>query len=153
MTSEFTADAVDPAETKAVPIRRPGFRKFVWYCYGGTLPAENHSWVLHDVTCKTWVLRHFARWTMVVVPVFFLFFGLLPATFSIRLFVAIAVSGAVYVFALVNILVDTDRRAVRAGYSFNLPGQIRGQRSIDDQRLSNAERRERIAARRARRGF
>lgn len=151
----MSPDIADDPEAPAAlsqPIQRPRFGKIIWYCFGGTLPRENHSWVLHDVTCTTWVLRHFARWTMVVVPVFFLFITLLPTPLNIRIFVDIAVCGAIYVFALVNILVDTDRRAVRAGYSFNLPGQIRGTRSIDDQRRSNAERRERIAARRARRG-
>ena len=133
------------------PILRPPLGKLLWYSYGGSLPVEYHSWVLHDVTCRTWVVRHFARWMLVIVPVFFLFITLLPTPFGIRLFTDIAVCGAIFMFALVNILVDTDRRAVRAGYSFNLPGQIRSQRGVDSQRLSNAARRERIAARQSRR--
>jgi len=133
------------------PVIRPPFGKLLWYSYGGSLPPEYHSWVLHDVTCRTWVLRHFARWMLVIVPVFFLFITLLPTPFGIRLFTDIAVCGAIFMFALVNILVDTDRRAVRAGYSFNLPGQIRGERGVNSQRESNAARRQRIADRKARR--
>lgn len=134
------------------PLCRPGWGKTIWYCYGGSLPARHSTWVLNDVTCRTWVVRHFARWTMVVVPVFVLFMAFLPSPFGIRLFTGITVSLGIFMFALVNILIDTDRRAVRAGYSFKFPGEIRGARAVDHQRLANQERRERGAARRARRG-
>lgn len=133
------------------PLYRPGIAKLLWYCYGGSLPARNHTWVLHDVTCRTWVLRHFARWAMIALPAFALITALLPAPFGIRFFTGIAVGGGIFMFALVNILIDTDRRAVRAGYSFNLPGSIRGTRSVDHQRLANQQRRERRAARQGRR--
>jgi uncharacterized protein DUF5313 len=133
-------------------VCRPGLRQFVWYCYGGSLPAKHHTWVLHDVTCRTWVLRHFARWTMIVVPIFCLFMAFMPTPFGIRFFTGIAVSGGIYMFALVNILIDTDRRAVRAGYSFNYPGEIRSSRAVNRQRDGNRERRERRAARQVRRG-
>ncbi|MCW2494137.1 MAG: uncharacterized protein JWQ77_61 [Jatrophihabitans sp.] len=123
----------------------------LWYCYGGHLPKTNHSWVLHDVTCRTWVLRHFARWMMVIVPVFCLYLAFMPTSFGTRLYTDFAICGGIFMFALVNILIDTDRRAVRAGYSFNLPGEIRSSRGVDKQRLSNHARRERIAERQARR--
>jgi len=148
--SDATLDA-PRADADPEPIVRPSLGKLIWYCYGGSLPAVNRGWVLHDVTCRTWFLRHFARWTMVTIPIFCLFMLPLPSSFAVRLYIGIAVCGAVYMFALVNILIDTDRRAVRAGYSYNLPQEIRASRSIERQRTSNYERRERIAARRARR--
>ena len=135
----------------ADPVVRPGPGRLIWYCYGGHLPARYHSWVLHDVTCRTWVLRHFGRWLMVIVPVFCVFLAVTPTSFGTRLYIDFAISGAIFMFALVNILIDTDRRAVRAGYSFNLPGEIRAARSVDKQRLSSFERRERIAERQDRR--
>lgn len=133
------------------PIVRPGFGRFVWYCYGGALPESNHTWVLRDVTCRTWVLRHFARWMMVIVPVFCLYFAILPASFGTRLYTDAAVCGGIFMFALVNILIDTDRRAVRAGYGFSRPGDIRSARAVDRQRVNNRARRQRIADRQARR--
>jgi hypothetical protein len=145
------ASGSEAGDELALSLRRPGLTKFAWYCYGGSLPARNQTWVLHDVTCRTWALRHFARWAMIAVPVFVLIMVLLPTPFGIRLFTGIAVSGGIFMFALVNILIDTDRRAVRAGYSFNLPSEIRGSRAVDHQRLANRERRERRAARRERR--
>ena len=133
------------------PIHRPTPGRFLWYCYGGRLPPENHSWVLHDVTCPTWALRHFARWMMVIVPVFCLFLAFMPTSFGTRFFTDVAISGGIFMFALVNIMVDTDRRAVRAGYGFSLPSELRSARMVDRQRLDNHERRQRIAARQARR--
>jgi hypothetical protein len=146
-----------PTEPAAVedapqPLCRPGIGRFLWYSYGGSLGPQHKTWVLHDVTCPTWALRHFARTAMVAVPVFLLLMVFLPTPFGIRLFTSIAVGGGIFMFGLVNILIDTDRRAVRAGYSYNLPGNMRGSKSVDNQRLANRERRERQAARRARRG-
>jgi hypothetical protein len=54
-------------------------------------------------------------------------------------------------FSLLNALIDTDRRAVRAGYGVGLPSQLRAQKSIERQREASYQRRERIAERRARR--
>jgi hypothetical protein len=133
------------------PVVRPSLRLFVWYCYGGRLPELNQAWVLHDLTCPTWALRHFARWMMVIVPVFLAFLAFMPTSFGTRLFTDIAISGGIFMFALVNIMVDTDRRAVRAGYRFSLPSEIRSNRGVDRQRTSNHARRERIAERQARR--
>jgi hypothetical protein len=88
---------------------------------------------------------------MVIIPVFVIFLAVMPAAFATRFFIDIAICGAIFMFALVNILIDTDRRAVRAGYSFNLPGEIRSRSAGDRQRLANHGRRERIAQRQARR--
>jgi hypothetical protein len=134
------------------PLRRPTLGRFVWYCYGGSVPAESHTWVLHDVTCRTWILRHFARWTMVIVPVFVAYLAFMPLAFGIRLYTGIALGLGIYVMSLVFILIDTDRRAVRAGYAHSQPQAIRSRNSVERQRTANYQRRERIAERRARRG-
>lgn len=136
------------------PMLRPTVGRFLWYCYGGSLPAENHTWVLHDVTCRTWVLRHFARWTMVIAPLFIVYMAFTPTPFAIRFYTGIAFSLAIYVMSLVFILIDTDRRAVRAGYDHSQPQAIRTANSVERQRTDNHQRRERTAARRAaRRGY
>jgi hypothetical protein len=132
-------------------MRRPTFGRFVWYCYGGSLPAENHTWVLHDVTCRTWILRHFARWTMVVAPLFALYMVIGPAQLGVRVYTGIAFGLAIYVMSLVFILIDTDRRAVRAGYDHSYPQAVRTANSVDRQRTANHQRRERVAERQARR--
>nr|WP_222131469.1 DUF5313 family protein [Pseudonocardia sp. C8] len=35
--------------------------RWLWYAAGGRLPARHRDWVLHDTTCRTWHVRHFAR--------------------------------------------------------------------------------------------
>ena len=37
--------------------RRPNPVWWLYYQYGGTLPAAYREWVLHDGTCRTWLLR------------------------------------------------------------------------------------------------
>ena len=143
----MTAEAVPD-----VPVQRPALGRLLWYCYGGSLPAVHRSWVLHDVTCRTWILRHFGRWSMGIVPLFGLYLLVVPIPFGIRVYTGLAFSLALYVMALVFILIDTDRRAVRAGYTYSQPSAIRTANSVERQRTANFERRERIAERHARRG-
>jgi hypothetical protein len=133
-----------------LPVRRPSLGRFLWYCFGGTLPPENHTWVLHDVTCRTWALRHFARWTMVIAPLFLLYLAFMPMPLGTRVYTGITFSLAIYVMSFVFILIDTDRRAVRAGYDHSLPQAMRATSSTERQRAANHARRERIAQRRHR---
>lgn len=144
--------SVDSEPEVGQPVSRPGLARWLWYCFGGRLPEQHHSWVLHDVTCRTWVLRHFGRWMLGIVPVFFLYLTLMPSSFAVRLLTDLSICGGILMFALVNITIDTERRAVRAGYSYTLPGEIRSTRAVNRQRLDNHERRQRIADRKARRG-
>jgi Family of unknown function (DUF5313) len=147
-----TPPDLDTASLDAVadpPVLRPALGRLLWYCYGGSLPAEHHSWVLHDVTCRTWILRHFARWTMVVAPLLAVYLAFMPTPFATRLYTGIAFSLAIYVMSLVFILIDTDQRAVRAGYKHSQPQAVRTANSVERQRTDNQQRRERAAARRA----
>lgn len=40
---------------------RPNPLQWLWYAFGGRLPDRYREWVRHDVTCRTWWLRHLAR--------------------------------------------------------------------------------------------
>jgi hypothetical protein len=147
-----TTDVPGPSGgTTIKPIVRPRGAKFLWYCLGGSLPEQHSTWVLADVTCRTWLLRHFARTMLIVVPLFAAYMALMPTSFVIRLLTGLTFSGGLIMFSLVNALVDTDRRAVRAGYGAGLPAQLRTQQSVDRQRLASSQRRARIAERQARR--
>ena len=133
------------------PVTRPRGALLLWYALGGSLPARHHSWVLHDLTCRTWWLRHFARTAVIIVPLLVLYLAIVPASLSIRLLTGLTFAAAGFLFSFVNILVDTDRRAVRAGYAAGLAEQLRGSRAAEQHRLASYQRRERIAERRARR--
>lgn len=49
-------------------IRRPNAALWVYYQYRGKLPMEYRDWVLHDGTCRTWLLRVLIRGLVQVTP-------------------------------------------------------------------------------------
>lgn len=52
-----------------VRTQRPGPLWWTWYAFGGKLPDRHREWVLNDVTCRTWWLRHVARSLVQLTPV------------------------------------------------------------------------------------
>ena len=42
-------------------IETPGVWQWLRYAYGRRLPDRHRAWVLHDVSCPTWLLRFAAR--------------------------------------------------------------------------------------------
>jgi len=146
MTTQLSALDHDQLPTR----QRPGVLSWLWYSIGGRLDHRHSAWVLHDVTCRTWLLRHLARTMLIIVPILTAYLVLMPTSLDIRLLTGLTFTGGLFLFSLVNALIDTDRRAVRAGYGVGRPGQLRAAQSEARQRLSSHQRRERIAARRAR---
>lgn len=49
--------------------KRPNPVRWLYYQYGATLPARYREWVLHDATCRTWVLRVIVRGLVQLAPV------------------------------------------------------------------------------------
>jgi hypothetical protein len=49
--------------------RRPNPVRWLYYQFGGRLPERYRDWVLHDGTCRTWLLRVFVRGLVVVTPI------------------------------------------------------------------------------------
>lgn len=147
----MTTDVPELVPGGAQPLHRPAAPAWLWYCIGGRLPERHHAWVLHDVTCGTWLLRHFARTLLIITPLFTAYMLLMPASLAVRLLTGLTFTGGLIVFSVVNALIDTDRRAVRAGHGVGMPAQLRAQKSVDRQRLASHQRRERIAERQARR--
>lgn len=133
-------------------VERPGPLLMIKYWYGGAIPQRYSAWVLHDVTCRTWVLRHFARWILLITaPLLAIYLLVVPGSLGLRLLTGLTFAGALLLFSLINIIVDTDKRAVRAGYAYSEPGRVRDKRSSDAHHLAVVARRERIAERRDRR--
>lgn len=48
--------------------KRPNPVLWLYYQYGGTLPAKYREWVLHDTTCRTWLLRVVLRGLIQLAP-------------------------------------------------------------------------------------
>src|SRR5438128_1027032 len=66
-------------------VRRPGPVRWLWYAVGGRLPSRYRTWVLHDLACRTWAVRHIARALVQVAPVAVAVFLLVPGTPGIRI--------------------------------------------------------------------
>ena len=60
---------------------------------------------------------------LIIVPLLTVYLAVMPASLALRLLTGLTFSAGILVFSLVNILVDTDRRAVRAdeGIALGLP--------------------------------
>lgn len=151
MTSPETPVGLPPAPSSEERVR-PGLRLLVWYSLGGSLPPRYNTWVLHDVTCSTWLLRHFARvFGIILLPSVAFFLLLVPPFGAPAAYCGVCLTGLFILTGMIYTLIDSDRRAVRAGYPPDYAGRMRSLRATEAQRASNYERRERIAARKARR--
>lgn len=74
----------------------PGVFRWLYYAFGGGLPASNAQWVLHDLTCRTWLLRHLMRALVQCSPSLLLL--LLPGPLSLRLYLpALVFLGGVFI--------------------------------------------------------
>jgi hypothetical protein len=130
---------------------RPGPARWLAYAFGAGLPARCNAWVLHDVTCSTWWLRHLARAiTQLAVPIL-LVCVLLPGPAWIRVVTVVAATGMGLVFSLCYMVETGEHRLVKAGYPSGSGERLRQRRAIEAQHTSSARRRERIAERQARR--
>ena len=123
-------------------LTRPNIPQWVWYAYGGGLPEHLREWVLHDLTCRTWVLRHIARTLTQWVPSLLLM--LLPGPFSLRLSLPVLVLlGALYV-SVSYIEETTEHRLAKHGFPLGMAKEMRRARvetaALDDDRRRFGER-------------
>jgi hypothetical protein len=52
--------------------------RWIAYAYGAGLPPRYRTWVLHDVTTRTWVLRHITRSLVQFAPFAIVLFLVIP---------------------------------------------------------------------------
>ena len=100
-------------------MARPNPLLWVYYVYGGRLPQRYRAWVLHDGTCRTWLLRALARGLVQIAPIDIALFAAFLA-FHISWLLA---AGAVLLGVLVSIryafsyaVENVDTRLARHGY-------------------------------------
>jgi hypothetical protein len=95
-------------------MHRPNAGQWVWYAFGGKLPDRHAEWVLHDVTCRTWVLRHVARALTQMSP--FCLLVLLPGPLWIRV-MAVGLGLLVGLFYSVCFMGEmAEHRVIKHGY-------------------------------------
>lgn len=109
---------------------RPGPLRWLWYAVGGTLPDPYRGWVLYDLTCGTWVLRHLAR-VQVPFSVWWLVL-LVPGTISLRLsMVALGYFTALY-FSFSFMEDACERRLIKHRYPAGLNRRIREESTVEE---------------------
>jgi hypothetical protein len=125
--------------------------RWLWYAVGGGLPERYATWVLHDTTCSTWLVRHLLRSLVLLALPIVAVALFLPASPGIRLLIALTAGGCGLMFQVVHTIETTERRVIRAGFPPGTAEATRHQRSVDAQRAANERRRLRNAARQVRR--
>jgi hypothetical protein len=133
------------------PFPRPNPLLWLKYAVGRPLPRRFHVWVLHDVTAPTWVLRHAARSLVLLAIPILLVFLFVPASLGIRLLIVANAGLPALLASMIFVLPANERRLIRAGYPADLGTAVRTRLAADRQINGNRIRRERAAARRARR--
>jgi hypothetical protein len=108
-----------------VALRRPGPLRWLAYAYGAGLPAEYREWVLHDVTTRTWPLRHLVRATAQLAPLLVVVYLLLPGPASVRAMAVLAGALIGYFYSAVYMHEAAEHRTVKAGYPRGTTARVR----------------------------
>ena len=109
-------------------IRRPGPPWWIWYAFGGKLPDRYREWVMHDVTSRTWALRHAARSLVQVTPVAILLLALLGPSRVTYLGIASGVIVAL-IYSMAYIDETSAYRLIKHGYPADIGREVRRRRS------------------------
>jgi hypothetical protein len=112
--------------------RRPGVFRWLLYAVGRPLPPEYREWVLHDVSARTWVLRHLFRTTIQLLPIAVALYLLIPGPAWVR---GCAVLGGLllgYFYSVAYMYETTEHRAMKAGYPRGTAATERGRHSEGD---------------------
>lgn len=109
-------------------MKRPNPAQWLWYAVGGRLPARLAPWVLHDVTARTWVLRHAARGLVILAPIAA---GclLVPGPIGLRLAMILLVAIVGVYFSLSYVDEGCELRAVKHGYENGIARATRDARN------------------------
>jgi hypothetical protein len=105
--------------------RRPGPLRWVLYAFGRGLPAEYREWVLHDLTTRTWVLRHLLRTALQLLPVAVLLYVLIPGPAWVRAGAVLAGLLLGFFYSASYMYETTENRAMKAGYPRGTAREIR----------------------------
>jgi hypothetical protein len=103
---------------------RPNPAQWLRYAVGGRLPERLREWVLHDVTCRTWALRHGARALVLLSPIVITCL-LVPGPLGIRLaMIGLALIIGLY-FSFSYVEESAEMRAARHGYAYGTARRVR----------------------------
>jgi len=122
-------------------MRRPNPLLWLYYQYGGRLPDRYRDWVLHDTTCRTWLVRALLRPVVWLVPVFaVLLTVLLLAGGSLPIALGAILLGLLVSLrlAVANAMESVDARLAKYGFP---PGHASATRRARDAEANAEEER------------
>ncbi|HEV7212345.1 MAG TPA: DUF5313 family protein [Blastococcus sp.] len=114
--------------------QRPNPLQWLWYALGGGLPRRLSPWVLADTTRRTWVVRHFARAVVQMLPLVVLCLAAVPVPFAYR---ATAAFGGLLIglsFSMAFMTETIEHRTVKAGFPPGTAARLREER-VERRRL------------------
>jgi hypothetical protein len=129
------------------PVIRPNALQWLRYTFTGSVPARNRAWVLYDATCSTWLLRHAARYLVLITPLVVAVMLFLPASLQIRVEACVAAGASLLIGYMCFTTESLEHRAEKAGYPYGLAGRMRERRANEAQRAVVARNRARYEAR------
>ncbi len=118
---------------------RPNPLRWALYAFGAGLPARHHTWVLHDVTARTWQLRHLARTTVQLLPVGVLLFLFIPGPAYVRGLAVLAGALLGYFYSVAYMQESAEHRVMKAGYPVGYANAVR-EAAVEDERAAARER-------------
>lgn len=124
-------------------IVRPNPLLWLRYAYIGSLPHKYDAWVLRDATCRTWILRHAARYFALVTPIITPVLIFLPAPFSLRVMSCLVAVLTMMLFYMAFTADSVESRVQKAGFPPGTAARLREQRALTAQRLAAARYRAR----------
>jgi hypothetical protein len=139
-----------PPPAAGEPVVRPNPLRWVLYALGAGLPARHSGWVLHDVTTRTWVLRHAARTLVQLAVPVLLIVVFVPGPLGLRLGMALIGVILGLAFSLAYMTETVENRVGKAGYPIGSAQAGRDRASAEREVVDSRRRREAAAKRAAR---
>ncbi len=128
---------------------RPTALQWLRYAFGAKLPDRCDTWVLHDATTPTWVLRQIARTLVQIALLITVILVFVPGAFWIRAVMVAGGTAIALLFSLSYMTETIEHRLVKAGYAAGTGERLRAQRAATARTAAVTQRRERTAARQA----
>ena len=118
---------------------RPNPVRWVLYAFGAGLPARHRTWVLHDVTARTWQLRHIARTTVQLLPIGIALFLFIPGPVYVRGLAVLAGALLGYFYSFAYMQESAEHRVMKAGYAVGQAAAVR-EAAHEDERAAARQR-------------
>jgi hypothetical protein len=125
VSADHEFNRTNSVEEPSARPHRPAVARWLWYAFGGRLPARHRTWVLHDLTCRTWWLRHMARAVVQVSPLVVVLLLLVPGSLGIRIAAVVAGVALGLLYSGAYIIEISEHRVSKAGYPVGTAARVR----------------------------